>query len=707
MTIVTKLYATLSGRRGKWLVLAITAVAAGLAITVGGTPIASRTAELPASAEAARVAELQRQLPSGQRIAALVVYSRDGQALLPTDRETMRADVTALAPLAADGQVSPPIPAQDGAAALVSVSLPADLNAERLTEAVAAIRAVVRDGLPPGLTAQVTGGAGFQADLASVFDGADIKLLLTTVVVVAVLLLITYRSPWLWLVPLIVIGVAERVSIGLIGLLTRVTPLTVDESVTGIVGVLVFGAGTDYALLLISRYREELRQVPDRHEAMARALTGAGPAILGSAGTVVLSVLTLSFAVLPGNRSLGYACAVGVACALIFGLFVLPAALTVFSRGLFWPFVPRPGQTDQGRDGIWGRIGRAVAGRPRLVLAASLAVLALLSVGLTGAKLGLSQTEQFRAKAESIDGLQTLGRHFPAGAAQPTVVIANVTAAADVLAAVQATPGVAEAEIADRTDTLVGINATLTAAPDTAQSYAAIRELRIRVDAVAGGDALVGGAVAANLDARAASERDLRTIIPLVLIVVLAVLMVLLRAFLGPLLLVGTVVVSYFAALGASVYAFTHWFGFPALDLNVPLLSFLFLVALGVDYNIFLVSRAREEAQTAPTRQAVVTALAVTGGVITSAGVLLAAVFAVLGVLPIITLTEIGIIVGFGVLLDTLLVRTILVPAIVTLLGPRFWWPGRAAGDAEPAAPVAPGPAAPGPAALVGSAGQD
>jgi RND superfamily putative drug exporter len=385
----------------------------------------------------------------------------------------------------------------------------------------------------------------------------------------------------------------------------------------------------------------------------------------------------LGFADLPGNQALGYACAAGIAVAALFGLLVLPAALAVCGRGLFWPFVPRV-RTEVGVPrGGWYRIGSAVVRRPALVTAGSLVLLALLAAGLADARLGLSRTESFRVQAESIDGLQTLGRAFPAGAADPVVVLSSPQAAEEVLRVAGQSPGVSAARPGERTAALAETVVTLRAAPDTAESYTAIRALRQQLDTVPGADALVGGTVAANLDARELAERDLRVVVPLILAVVVLVLLVLLRSVVAAFALVVTVVLTYFAALGASTFAFTRWLDFPGLDVQVPLLAFLFLVALGIDYNIFLATRAREETPRRGTRRGMVVALSVTGGVITSAGILLAAVFAVLGVLPLITLTELGIIVGFGVLLDTLLVRTVLVPALAALFGPRFWWPSR------------------------------
>ncbi|MGW4466237.1 MMPL family transporter [Micromonospora sp. NPDC004704] len=667
-----------SGRWSAWLVLLIAAVLSAGVIALGGEPHTDNnpTSALPDSAESVRVAALQRQLPSGQLNPALVVYSRDGQPLRPEDERAIAYDARAYATEAVGGQVSPPVLSPDRQAALLAVPLPADLPNDELAGIVDRLRATARDGLPEGTIAQVTGGAGFTTDVSSAFDGANVTLLLVTVAVVAALLIVTYRSPWLWLVPLAVVGAADVVANAVIAMVSRAAALDIDGSTTGIVDVLVFGAGTNYALLLIARYREELRGSADRHLAMRRALSSAGPAIAASATTVCLSLLTLLTAILGNDRTIGVTGALGIAVAALFGLIVLPAALSVCGRGLFWPFVPREGQADPTRTGVWARIGGLVARRPRTVLAGTLVVLAVLAAGLADARLGLSKTEQFRVQAESIDGLATLSRHFPAGSADPTVIVTRSAGERAVLETTEATPGVSGARVTERAGDLVAIDVVLDTEPDSAASYRTIEELRDRVHAVSGAEALVGGTVAANLDTRRAAVRDLRVVVPLILAVVLIVLILLLRSLIAPLVLVATVVATFFAALGASNFLFTRVLDYAALDTSVPLLAFLFLVALGVDYNIFLATRAREETPTGGTRQGMLTALAVTGGVITSAGILLAAVFAVLGVLPLVTLTEIGVIVGLGVLLDTLLVRTLLVPSIAITLGRRFWWPG-------------------------------
>ncbi|SNY45725.1 MMPL family transporter [Paractinoplanes atraurantiacus] len=650
--------------RRAWLTLVVAVLLGGAVLGFAG-PLETAndpTATLPSSAESTKVAELEKQLPSGQVNPALIVFAKDTGPFTEQELKTIESFGT-------------PILAPEKDAALVSKPLPASHSAEQTVDAVTQLRDKLESETPPGVTAQVTGGAGFTADLADSFSGANTRLLIVTVVVVALLLLVTYRSPILWLVPLAVVGLADRLSSSVVALLSQHTSLAIDASTNGIITVLVFGAGTDYALLIISRYREELHRHEDRFEAMRQALKGAGPAVLASSGTVVLSLLTLLLASLGNNVALGVAGAAGIAIAAVFALLVLPPALLVCGRGLFWPFIPRVGQQGvEAERGVWARVGRGVAKRPVAVLLASVVILGALASGLFGTRLGLSQTEQFRVEAESVDGLETVSKYFPAGATDPATIITTPARAEEVLALVTKTPGVASARIGEQTASLTSISAVLEAAPDTGAAYDTITALRDRVGSE---DALVGGSVATNLDDRNAARRDFKVIVPVVLAVVLLVLIGLLRALVAPVLLLVTVIASFGAALGAGSWLFRNVLDYGALDTGVPLLSFLFLVALGVDYNIFLVTRAREEAPARGTKDGMVHALAVTGGVITSAGILLAAVFAVLGVLPVITLTQIGIIVGIGVLLDTLLVRTVLVPALATICGDRFWWPGR------------------------------
>ncbi|GAB7192866.1 MMPL family transporter [Kineococcus sp. NUM-3379] len=673
----------LVGRATAWLVVLLAvAASAGVLALKGSAPEAEATGGLPASAESSRAAALAERLPAARSEPALVVVERGGQPLTAADESAVAEAAAGLRDLATAGPVTGPVLSPDRTAALVTVPLPGGAgNDEATSAAVDTLRERLRD-LPGGLDALVTGPAGFSTDLGRVFQGADVTLLATTAVVVAVLLLLTYRSPVLWIVPLAVVGLGDQVAAALVTILDRATGLGIGPSTSGIVSILVFGAGTNYALLLIARYREELRAEPDRHEAMRRALRSAAPAIVASAATVALSLLTLTAADLTSNRNLGIAGALGIATALLFGLAVLPAALVLFGRRLFWPFVPHLGSTDPTRTGVWARVARGVGRRPVAVSAASLLVLAALATGALGQSVGLSQTEQFRERPESLRGQEVLARAFAAGAAEPLSVLTTVADVPAVLEVAAATEGIASARPGPAAGTAPGdvaqVQAVLADTPGSEAADATVARLRERLDTVGPG-ALVGGTTATTYDTARAAERDQRVVAPLVLGVVLLVLGLLLRSLVAPLLLVATVVVSFAAALGASRWILEGVFGFPALDVSVPLLAFLFLVALGVDYNIFLTTRAREEAHTLGTREGMAVALAVTGGVITSAGVLLAAVFTVLGVLPLVLLTQLGVIVGVGVLLDTLLVRSVLVPALVTLLGPRTWWPSRLA----------------------------
>jgi len=672
----------ITGKKTSWIILvvALAVSAAIFALGSGSTGETSPGVGLPDSAESAKVAALQATLPAADSTSALLVYSRDEAELDDDDLAAITARTQALAADSLDGFVPPPTVSEDGTTALVVVPLEELADVDAQAERAAELRETANADLPSGLAALLTGPEGFAVDVAAVFKGADFTLLLTTVLVVAVLLLITYRSPWLWLVPLAVVGLADALA-GIVA--TRIAAaagITLDASVTGILSVLVFGAGTNYALLLIARYRDELRLVEDRHAAMAKALRGAGPAIIASGGTVVLSLLTLLFAQLTGNRALGLACAAGVVVAMLFALFVLPAALVLFGRGLFWPYVPRFGSENKAHHGLWFRLGTAVSRRPVAVAIVGALLLGGLAVaGVPQIKVGLAQTERFTSVPEAVVGQEIIADAFSAGSGSPVVVISNSDQADAVATAAEDVDGVVSATVGESADGITQVSVVLDAAAETPESFAAVEALRSELHSVDGADALVGGLDAQTLDVNEAQQADQNLLIPLILALVLLVLVLLLRAIVAPVLLLLTVVASFFGSLGASWLLFETVFNFPGIDTNVILFSFLFLVALGVDYNIFLVTRAREEAAEHGTRGGMIRALSSTGGVITSAGILLAAVFAVLGVLPLITLTQIGIIVCIGVLLDTLLVRTVLVPALAFIAGEKFWWPSKVA----------------------------
>jgi RND superfamily putative drug exporter len=668
-------------RRNAFLVLGLVVLLVGAIFAIPApakvAPLVS--SGLPTSYQSAEAELRQKSLPSDGVAPAIVVYSStDGAALTADDKAAITARAAALAPLAVGGQTAPPVYSEDGTVAVVAV--PVDTSDDAAVgPKVTEIRTTAAADLPAGLQAQVTGGPAIITDLTKVFEGADTTLLLATASIVALLLLITYRSPWLWLVPLTVVGIAEQVTTKLVALLAPHLGIVIDPAAAGITSVLVFGAATDYALLLIARYRDRLRQEDSRFHAMQVALRRTSEAIIASALTVTLSLLALLLAQQESLRAIGFSSAVGVVVAMVFGLFVLPPAMVVFGRGLFWPFVPRVGDTP--REGrFWGRVGEAVRRRPNLVGASATGLLVVMALGGIGVQVGLSQNEQFRVKPEAVLGQETLSSAFPAGASAPAAVLTNPASVTAVVAAaktvdgvVSATPGAASAEVAQ-------IDVVLSGEPGSEASYDQIRALRDAVGAVPGADAVVGGDVALRLDSKDASLRDAKVVIPIVLLLVALVLVVLLRSITAAALLVATVLGTFFAALGVSWFVFENVLHYPALDNQVLLLSFLFLVALGVDYNIFLATRAREEAMVSDTRDGMLTALRATGGVITSAGILLAAVFAVLGVLPLIALAQVGLIVCVGVLLDTLLVRTVLVPALAFILGERFWWPSKVDG---------------------------
>lgn len=664
-----------SSRSLAWVVLAIAVVVTGFVLSLRGSSPDAETNELPTDAEAARVASQIDDLPGGEQSSAIVVYSRGGQPLSPADLQAIDDDARAFDDVAS-ARVIGPTKAKGDKAATVVVPLEASGGNDALEKQVEDLRAEVGDGLPDGLTGEVTGAAGFASDLGQVFEGADVRLLGATVLVVALLLLVTYRSPFLWIVPLVAVGAGDQVAASAINILARAGAPVGDPSTAGIASVLVFGAGTNYALLLVARYREALRQHEDRFVAMRAALRSAAPAIAASAGTVGVSLLMLLAATLPFNRAIGIAGALGIAIALLYGLVVLPAALVVFGRWLFWPFVPYSGTTDPTKEGIWSRVATTVTRHPRRTLGAGVVVLALFAIGLVAVQTGLSQTEQFRAEPESVQGQQTLDRYFESGASQPLTVTTDPSSAEETTEIISDVSGVVEVRPGRGSDDVATVSVVLDTPPGTSEFDATIRALRAALDEVST-DALVGGPAAEAYDKGVAAGEDQRNVIPLVLGVVAIFLGALLRSICAPVLLIATVVASYFSALGSGWLVFRYVLDYPALDVQVPLLAFLFLVALGVDYNIFLVTRARQEAETVGTRRGIVTALSVTGGVITAAGILLAAVFTVLGVLPLVLLGQLGAIVGIGVLLDTLVVRTLVVPALIQLVGPRFWWPSR------------------------------
>jgi RND superfamily putative drug exporter len=682
------------GRRAKWLVLVLWLVALFLT-----APFAQKLTDaqdndaaswLPGSAESTQVLEISEDFRPEQ-IPAIVVYARDG-GLTDRDRALITQDVAELKGLTDHGirgaETRGPVfdRRSDPRAAQLYVPITMDEQGwERIAPAVDSVRGVAGES-GDGLAVHITGPGGTSADFSEAFEGIDSTLLLSAMAVVIVMLLITYRSPSLLLVPLLSVIVALFTAQALIYLLAEHAGLTVNGQSAGILTVLVFGAGTDYALLLVARYREELHRHRDRHEAMALALHRAGPAVIASGATVVLSMLVLLAAEMNSTRGLGPVAAIGVAVALLAMMTLFPALLVIFGRWIFWPVIPRFGAPDRIERGVWARTGRRIARRPRLIWGVTTAALAICSLGLLQLRAeGISNADSFTGKPDSIVGQEVSARYFPAGSGDPLVVVSDQEQARQVGEAVAATRGVVPGSLGlppgakPSHEGKVLFEATLTDPSDSEAAKQTVERVRDAVHAVPDADAKVGGGSAALLDMDRATTHDNVLIIPLVLVVVLLILCVLLRALIAPLLLIGTVILSFAAALGISALAFRHVFGYAGESTDFPLFVFVFLVALGIDYNIFLTTRIREEAARQGTRPGVVTGLAATGAVITSAGLVLAGTFAALGTLPMVAFAEIGFAVALGVLLDTFVVRSVLVTSLFLDLGRRVWWPHRLA----------------------------
>jgi RND superfamily putative drug exporter len=683
MGAVRRLAGIPAGRRTKWLVLlfwvAVFAVAGQLAGKLNSAQQNDASSWLPHNAESTQVVDLAKRFTPSDIFPALIVYERTDGTITAADQAKVAADVRRLAGVQdVTGKVLGPIPSQDRKAlqVVVPIKVAEEGNGwEGLAPKIDEMRSIAKADAG-GLAVYVTGPAGSFADFADVFSGFDSTLLYITAAIVMVILLLTYRSPVLWLLPLGTVFIALTVAQAVIYLLARNGGLTVNGQSAFILTVLVFGAGTDYALLLTARYREELRRHADRHEAMALALGRAAPAIIASAATVILSLLTLLVAELASTRSLGPVMAVGIAVGLFAMITLLPALLVIFGRWIFWPVRPTLGSPEPTERGVWARIGARMARRPRVVWIVTTVVLGALALGVTQLEAnGLQSQDSFRTKPESVKGEQVLARHFPAGAGNPVQVIGRAEAASQLQAAISSTPGVTAVTRPAVRDGYAYLEGTLTSAADSQASFDTVDRLRSTVHAIPGADAKVGGSSAVNLDIQRASRHDRNLVVPLVLLVVLIILGVVLRAMVAPLLLVATVVLSFGAALGVSALAFDHVFGFAGADPSFPLWTFVFLVALGTDYNIFLMTRVHEETRQHGPRRGALIGLAATGGVITSAGIVLAGTFAALGTLPLVFVTEIGFAVAFGVLLDTFVVRSVLVTALNLDVGRWMWWP--------------------------------
>ncbi|WP_242676927.1 MMPL family transporter [Rhodococcus sp. ABRD24] len=685
----------------RWLLPALL-VLVWLAIGGFGGPFAGKLGEvqsndntsfLPASAEATEAGKLYAGFTDTRYVPAIVVAERES-GTTASDSEFLARTGSAVAGQDGFGeQVSPPIPSQDGRALQMIVPVDSTLD---VGDSVATLRTDLT-GAPDGLEVLVTGPAGQVADLTTAFKGIDGLLLLVAGAVVLLILVVVYRSP---LLPFLVLSSAVF-ALGLasllVYLLADVGAIALNGQSQGILFILVFGAATDYALLLVSRYREELRNEPDRFDAMKRAWRATLEPVAASAGTVIAGVLCLLLSDLNSNRGLGPVAALGIAASFVASMTYLPAVLVLFGRVAFWPkrpaFDPAHADRDETSDHrFWGGLAKKVGAHPRRFWVASSLVLVAFALLLPQFKSsGVAQSEIFLLDVDSVAGQQVLGEHFDAGTGSPAIVIADAGAADQVLAASRV-DGVSEVravtapgDAAPRVvDGRIAIRATLTDPADSLTAEQTIERLRDSVHAVPGADALVGGPTATDLDTKNTSVRDRTVIIPVVILVVFAILALLLRALLAPLILMATVVLSFAATLGVSSLVFDHLFGFPGADPVVPLFAFVFLVALGIDYNIFLMTRVREESIRFGTRRGTLRALTVTGGVITSAGVVLAATFSALAVIPLLFLAQIAFIVAFGVLLDALLVRSLLVPALTIDIGRRIWWPSRLASAPEP-----------------------
>jgi putative drug exporter of the RND superfamily len=679
-----------AGSWTKWLVvgfwLIVVVVAYPLQAKLTGAEKNDTSSYLPASAESVKVLDVQAHFQPPNTYSGVVVYYR-ASGLTAADRAKATADARGFAGIhgVVPGTVTGPVPSADGTAMRTLVSV--NVGSQGWNGAIApvgAMRAIAASGAD-GLASHVTGYLGTAADNAKAYKGLSSTLLYAALAVVIVILLITYRSPVLWLLPVISSGVALITADAVVYLLAAHAGLTVNEESAAILDVLVFGASTDYALLIVARYREELRRHDRRHPAMAEALRRAGPAIIASGSTVIIALLMLSFAQLGSTKGLGPVLAIGVAAGMLAMLTLLPALLVTFPRGIFWPYKPRYGSAEPTSRGLWARVGWAIAPRPRLVWITTAVILGVLALGLTGLKAsGLTNAQSFRGTPDSVTGQTVLAAHFPAGAGQPVIVIGSPGAAAPLRAAFAATPGITHVTPPVTVPGYVFLQGTLTAPPDSQVAYDTVDGVRAAVHAVPGARALVGG-TAVTLDIARASAHDRNLLLPLILAVVLVILVILLRALVAPLILTATVVLSFAVALGVSAFFFNHVFGFGSADTSFPLLVYVFLVALGIDYNIFLMTRVREEAHRRDARHGAITGLAATGGVITSAGFVLAGTFAVLATIASTFSTELGFAVAFGILLDTVVVRLLLVTALNLDVGRWMWWPSALARTPDPA----------------------
>jgi RND superfamily putative drug exporter len=700
-----------SGRRGKWIVLAVW-ILAFVVMTPLGSKLQDETTDdttsfLPASAESTAVVKLlDDRFPNQETSHGLIVYHREG-GLTTADKARIAADAKQLEALPDDELplTAPPVvpfsksaPAdlvsEDGSLAYTVLTVPTDF--ENLDDWGKQVRETTGSDAD-GMQIQLTGDLGFNTDFSEVFSDVDTKLLLATVLLVLILLGVIYRAVAIALTPLIVVFFAYTIAQGFIYLLAK-SGATVSSNSTSILIVLMFGVGTDYCLLLVSRLREELRRTEDKHAAVAQALSRSGPAILASGLTVTVAMLVLLLADSRNTSTLGPVAAIGVASSMLAGLTLLPALLTVFGRRGFWPrratVAYDPAHASETRPGAWRRFGDSVLHRPGPALAVTLGVFIAGSLGLIAYKVDYSSTTTFKEKVESVEGFKLIEQAFPPGVSAPMTMLvqsdsgpvdqADVEIAASAAAGVD---GVASATPTGETSTdgtIAAVSVVLEGDPYTKSSLGVVPEIRDAVShAVDGATVLVGGGSAIQYDFDQATESDLKLIVPLALLAIAIILAVLLRALVAPLVLIASVIISFLCTLGISILFIRYVVGDAGFDASIPTFAFIFLIALGSDYTIFLMARVREEARVHGTREGMLRAISATGPVITSAGVILAGTFSVLMTLPVTFTFDLGFMVALGILLDTFIVRTIMVPAAVELIGDRIWWPSTAAGGSE------------------------
>jgi RND superfamily putative drug exporter len=692
------LAAFVTGRRTKWVVVALWLVLA-VALAGPGGKLADETNNdtesfLPDNAESTKVLRLQNdRFADGKTTEALVVYRRRG-GLTAADRRKIAADAQrAVIELPTVGLPAQPFEgaqgqvARGGAIAYTVVSLPEDND--KVADWGKELRDVTDRGRPPGLDVYVTGDVGFNTDAEEVFGSLDAKLLLVTVLLVLFLLGAIYRSPAIALMPIVVVGFAYTIAQAFIYFYAK-SGATVSDNATSIFVVLMFGVGTDYCLLLVSRYREELRMYEDKHDAIGHAMLRTGPAILASGLTVATSMLVLLLAENGSIHSLGPVAAIGVACVLLAGLTLLPAMLAIGGRRAFWPrkrvvaFDPEHVVSEQ--PGMWRRIGNRVLERPGLALGVTMLLFFAGALGLLAYKEDYSTTTFFKKQTDSVDGFRVLEQALPAGALSPTTVLvvrddgpvrpADVADARRLAARDPAVAAVTPLQQSSRDGRIARFDVVFENDPYKKGALDEVKQLRDRLDRLpAGTDALTGGGSSIQFDYDKASSRDLKVIVPIALAVIAVILAILLRALAAPLVLIVSVVLSFFGAFGMSLLFIRYVVGDAGIDNGLPTFAFIFLVALGIDYTIFLMSRVREEARRFGTREGMLRAINATGPVITSAGLILAGTFSVLMTLPVTFAFDLGFMVALGILLDTFVVRTIMVPAAVELFGDRVWWP--------------------------------